>query len=137
MTREYFDVGPQAHHRIPYGRARLSCYRFTNPASRGTIVLFGGFDSYVEELFPMQRYPCDAGFDVIRFDGPGQGATLEEEHRSMTPDREISVDTVLDLVSALRELPGGSRRLRIRWTRPRGVRRNWSFRSRGRMGFRR
>jgi len=96
LTREYFDVGPQAHHRIPYGRARLSCYRFTNPASRGTIVLFGGFDSYVEELFPMQRYLCDAGFDVISFDGHGQGATLEEEHLSITPDREISVDTVLD-----------------------------------------
>jgi len=78
LTRQYFGVSPEAHHRVPYGRARLSSYRFTNPVSRGTIELFGGFDSYIEELFAMQQYLCDAGFDVISFEGPGQGAVLEE-----------------------------------------------------------
>jgi pimeloyl-ACP methyl ester carboxylesterase len=65
-------------------------------ASQGTIVLFGGFDSYIEELFPIQLYVRDAGFDVITFEGPGQGAVLEEEHLAVTPEWERPVRTVLD-----------------------------------------
>src|SRR5437868_2614848 len=77
LIREYFDIRADDHQRIPYGRAPLSTYRFTNRLSQGTIVVFGRFDSYIEELFPMQLYLRHAGFDVISFDGPGQGAALE------------------------------------------------------------
>jgi pimeloyl-ACP methyl ester carboxylesterase len=38
----------------------------------------------------------EVGFDVIAFDGPGQGAVLEEEHLTMTPDWEKPVAAVLD-----------------------------------------
>jgi alpha-beta hydrolase superfamily lysophospholipase len=51
-------------------------------------VLFGGFGSYIEELFPSQLYLRDAGFDAIAFDGPGQGAALEEDHLPITPEWE-------------------------------------------------
>jgi alpha-beta hydrolase superfamily lysophospholipase len=59
-------------------------------------VLFGGFDSYIEELCAIQLYLHDFGFDVIAFEGPGQGAALEEQHLPMTPDWDKPVRAVLD-----------------------------------------
>jgi pimeloyl-ACP methyl ester carboxylesterase len=63
---------------------------------KGTILLFGGFDSYIEELFPTQCFLRDASFEVISFDGPGQGAALEEAHVPMTHEWEKPVKAVLD-----------------------------------------
>lgn len=65
-------------HDVPYGCASLHAMRL--PAAearpfRGTVVLHGGFDSFIEEFFSMMRYLADAGYDVIGFDGPGQGTT--------------------------------------------------------------
>jgi len=96
LMRECFGVTDEVHHRLPYGTSALSSYRLTNQTSQGTIVLFGGFDSYIEELFPMQLYLRKAGFDVITFEGPGQGAALEVEHLAMTPEWEGPVRVVLD-----------------------------------------
>jgi pimeloyl-ACP methyl ester carboxylesterase len=41
-------------------------------------------------------YLHDAGFDVVTFEGPGQGAVLEDERLAMTPDWERPVGAVLD-----------------------------------------
>ena len=83
LMREHFRVTDEACHSVPYDTWKLSSYRFTTPGSRGTIVLFGGFDSYIEELFPTQFYLLDAGFDAVAFEAPGQGSVLEEEHLTM------------------------------------------------------
>lgn len=40
---------------------------------KGTIVIHGGFDSFIEEWYFMMKYLSDGGFDVIGFEGPGQG----------------------------------------------------------------
>jgi pimeloyl-ACP methyl ester carboxylesterase len=96
LMRECFGITNDVHHTIPYATSVLSSYHLTNRAAQGTIVLFGGFDSYIEELFPIQLYLPDAGFDVITFEGPGQGAVLEEGHLALTPDWDRPVRTVLD-----------------------------------------
>jgi pimeloyl-ACP methyl ester carboxylesterase len=96
LMREHFGVAEDANHLVPYGSWSLSSYRFTLPAAQGAIVLFGGFDSYIEELFPILLYLRDAGFDVIGFEGPGQGAVLEGENLPMTPEWEKPVGAVLD-----------------------------------------
>ncbi len=96
LMRECFGITSEVHHTLPYESSVLSSYYLTNQTSQGTIVLFGGFDSYIEELFPMQLYLRDAGFHVITFEGPGQGAVLEEGHLAMTPDWERPVRIVLD-----------------------------------------
>jgi pimeloyl-ACP methyl ester carboxylesterase len=96
VMRQCYEVGDEAHHLVPYDAATLSAYRFTSPAPQGTIVLFGGFDSYIEELFAMQIYLRDCGFDVIAFEGPGQGVVLEDQHRPMTPDWHWPLGAVLD-----------------------------------------
>src|SRR5262249_28654294 len=98
LMKQYFQVHDDAYYRVPYalGLRKLSAYRFAHPNPHGTIVLFGGFDSYIEELFPIQLYLRDAGFDVIGFEGPGQGAVLEDEHLPMTADWEKPVGAILD-----------------------------------------
>jgi len=96
LMREHFGVKDDDHYSIPYQAGTLSAYRFTPVQPKGTILLFSGFDSYIEELFPWQYLLRDAGFEVVSFDGPGQGAALEEAHLPMTHEWEKPVKAVLD-----------------------------------------
>ena len=89
-------VGADQHHDVVYGGTTLSAYRLTPAAPRGVIVVFGGFDSYIEEWLPAGLFFRDAGYDTILFEGPGQGAALELAHPPMSPDWEKPVKTVLD-----------------------------------------
>ncbi len=96
LMRERFGVKASEQYDIPYQASTLSAYRFTPLHPKGTILLFGGFDSYIEELFATQCFLRDAGFDAISFDGPGQGASLEEAHLPLTHEWEKPVKAVLD-----------------------------------------
>ena len=93
--RESFE-GTYTTHAVAFGNLTLTAYRFGKPQSRGTIVLFGGFDSYVEELFPMVSEFARRGYDIVAFDGPGQGAMIEDQHVPMTADWHHPVAAVLD-----------------------------------------
>jgi alpha-beta hydrolase superfamily lysophospholipase len=83
------------HHLVPYQGTHLSAYRFTPAQPRGTIVVFGGFDSYIVEWLPAARALRDAGLDTVIFDGPGQGTVLDAG-TPMTPDWHLPVAAVLD-----------------------------------------
>lgn len=96
LIREHFGVTASEHYDIPYLDSTLSAYRFTPVHPKGTIVLFGGFDSYIEEIFASLLFLRNAGFDIIGFEGPGQGVPLEEVHLPMTPEWEKPVKAVLD-----------------------------------------
>jgi hypothetical protein len=89
-------VVPADRREVPFGRHVLPVYRFSPSDARGTVVLFGGFDSYVEELFPILLAVRDQGWDVVAFEGPGQGSVLEEQHLPMTPSWHRPVAAVLD-----------------------------------------
>ena len=98
---------------VPYADAHLKgflpAYRFTPPRAKGTIVFFGGFDSYIEELTNACIYLRDAGYDVIAFDGPGQGGALNEAGLTMTAEWHKPVSAVLDYFQVERvTLIGGS-----------------------------
>jgi alpha-beta hydrolase superfamily lysophospholipase len=88
-------VAADDHHLIPYQETQLSAYRFTPAQPRGTIVVFGGFDSYIVEWLPAALALRDAGLDTVIFDGPGQGAVLDAG-TPMTPDWHLPVAAVLD-----------------------------------------
>lgn len=65
--------------RIPFDGGWLPAYRFeAEDSAKGTVVVFGGFDSYIEELFLILDGLRGAGWDVVGFEGPGQGGALEE-----------------------------------------------------------
>ena len=94
--------GPELadRHAVPYTdgatSGHLPAYRFKPARPKCTIVFFGGFDSYIEELTQAFVYLCDAGYDVIAFDGPGQGGGLNEAGISMTAEWHKPVSAVLD-----------------------------------------
>lgn len=88
-------VTPDNHHVIPYQQGQLSAYRFTPVRSRGTIVVFGGYDSYILEWLPAALALRDAGLDTVIFDGPGQGTVLDAGI-PMTPDWNLPAAAVLD-----------------------------------------
>ena len=90
-----FGVTPDDHHMVPYQQARLSVYRFTPERPRGAIVVFGGYDSYIEEWLPAALAFRDAGLDTVVFDGPGQGTVLDAG-TPMTPDWHLPLAAILD-----------------------------------------
>jgi len=92
----HYGVTEAEHSTILYEGGALSAYRFTPPAPKGTIVMFGGFDSYVEEWFAIVIALRDAGYEVIAFDGPGQGTSLEDHNVPLTHEWEKPVKVVLD-----------------------------------------
>jgi pimeloyl-ACP methyl ester carboxylesterase len=81
---------------IPYENAHLPAVLLKGSADKGTIVLHGGFDSFLEELYPMILYLNASGYAVIAFEGPGQGAALKKNGMIMTHAWEKPVSAVLD-----------------------------------------
>lgn len=96
LIMQYYGFTANDRILIPYESGMLSAYRIIPKRLKGTIVLFGGFDSYIEEWFPAMYTLCDGGYEVVAFDGPGQGTALEEYHLPMTFAWERPVKAVLD-----------------------------------------
>src|ERR1700730_5731318 len=82
---------------IPFGSGSLPAYDLRPERQIGPIVvMFGGFDSYVEEFLPMIAGMVDAGRRIVVFEGPGQGSALEDFGLTMIPEWEQPVGAVLD-----------------------------------------
>lgn len=100
--RELFDRafgdGGAARHDIPYGGTTLPAYRLrpVGSASRGTVLLHGGFDSLIEEFYAIWERIAASGFDVIAYEGPGQGGARALGGLIFDHDWEKPVATVLD-----------------------------------------
>ncbi|MDK2964965.1 alpha/beta hydrolase [Lacrimispora sp.] len=96
LTCDFYGIQENQHSMIPYQNGYLSAYRISPENPKSTIVFFGGFDSYIEEFFLMTMILKDAGYDVICFDGPGQGSALEDYNLPMTHEWEKPVKSILD-----------------------------------------
>ncbi len=98
--RSVYGLDQFGPHAVPYAangaRGVLPAYRFTPSRSKGTIVFFGGFDSCIEELTSAFFYLREAGYEVIAFEGPGQGGALNDAGLHMTPAWHRPVKAVLD-----------------------------------------
>ena len=99
-VRSVYGLGQAERYAVPYADGRLKGFlpacRFKPPRAKGTIVFFGGFDSYIEELTSAFVYLRDAGYDVIAFEGPGQGGALNEAGLPITAEWHKPVSAVLD-----------------------------------------
>jgi pimeloyl-ACP methyl ester carboxylesterase len=83
--------------KIPYGTGHLQGLRLHPAApSIGTIVIHAGFDAYFEEFHAIAKVFSLCGYEVVMFDGPGQGSTLMSENMPMTHEWEKPVGAVLD-----------------------------------------
>lgn len=73
FTQEGFE-----RHQVPYQGSYLPALRVParGQRRRGTIVIHGGFDSFIEEFYSLASYFAERGQEVILFEGPGQGGAL-------------------------------------------------------------
>src|SRR3989339_840615 len=84
-------------HKVPYENTFLSALRIpSSDKKKGTIVIHGGFDSFIEEFYSMMKYFSNRGYDVIGFEGPGQGATLRKYGIPITIEWEKPTKAILD-----------------------------------------
>jgi alpha-beta hydrolase superfamily lysophospholipase len=95
---------PPAIVEIPYAGTTLPGYWFRagdGPQERATVILTGGYDGTAEELYFFNGAAALArGYNVLAFDGPGQGAALLLQGLVMRPDWENVVTPVLDWLLA-------------------------------------
>jgi alpha-beta hydrolase superfamily lysophospholipase len=80
---------------IPYENTTLPGYHFRvdrDERPRPTVVLVGGYDGTSEELYFLNgRAALARGYNVLAFDGPGQGAALLQQQLVLRPDFETVV----------------------------------------------
>lgn len=93
--------------RIPYEDTTLPGYVFLVDDSgtpRPTVIFHGGYDSTLEESYPAVAVGAlRRGYNVIAFDGPGQGSVVREQGLYFRPDWEAVVTPVVDLALTLPE----------------------------------
>lgn len=85
-------------HQIPYADSYLTAMHFParSAQAKGTLIGFGGFDSLIEDFFSFWKFFTENGYDVIAFEGPGQGGSLRTHHLAFEHDWEKPTAAVLD-----------------------------------------
>ena len=85
---------------IPYEGTTLPGYFYRVDGSlepRPTLLSLGGFDSTGEELYFFAAAPALLrGYNVLTFEGPGQGEPLRVHHLPARPDYEVPVRSAVD-----------------------------------------
>ncbi len=83
---------------VPYDGAFLPAMRVSPSGGekRSTIVMHGGFDSFIEEFYSWMRYFADLGYEVIAFEGPGQGGARRKYGLPLDYRWELPTGAVLD-----------------------------------------
>jgi pimeloyl-ACP methyl ester carboxylesterase len=100
--RQLFDAAfagsGAVRHDVAYAGGTLPAYSLPamGGASRATVLVHGGFDSLIEEFFAIWQRIAAAGFDVVAFEGPGQGGARALGGLTFDHDWEKPVGAVLD-----------------------------------------
>lgn len=95
--RAFADAGLERSE-VPYrgGVLPATHLRARSQPTRGSVLIFGGFDSLIEEFVAIWWLLAEAGFDVIAFEGPGQGGARCLHGHVFDHDWERPVGAVLD-----------------------------------------
>ena len=86
---------------IPYEDSSLPAYFFraAGRAARPTVILVNGYDGTAEELyFANGAAALDRGYNVLAFDGPGQGTMIIDRGVPFRPDWENVITPVVDFL---------------------------------------
>ena len=96
---------------IPYEGTTLPGYLFLADGSgtpRPTVIYNNGYDSTAEEgYFAVAAAALRRGYNVLAFDGPGQGAALREQKLVFRPDWEAVITPVIDYAQSRGEITAG------------------------------
>jgi len=80
---------------VPYKNTFMKTLIFRHHASKGDIVVFGGYDSFIEEFYLAVKELLKTGYNIYLFEGPGQGQTLKNG-LTFEPHWENPVKAVFD-----------------------------------------
>ncbi len=89
---------PASAIQIPYQETHLNGYWHTpdgSGAARPTMVIPAGYDSSAESMFGVPD-PIERGFNVLTYEGPGQGGALYEQGLYFFPETDAVVTPVID-----------------------------------------
>jgi len=93
---------------VPYERTTLPGYLYRVDDSgqpRPTIVYNNGYDSTLEEsYFAIAAAALSRGYNVLAFDGPGQGGALRQQGLVFRPDWEAVITPVIDYALTRQEI---------------------------------
>ena len=64
---------------VPFEGKNLNCIKLTAPCSKGTILVCGGYDSFIEEFVLQVHSLALKNYDVLLYEGPGQGSCLQQK----------------------------------------------------------
>ncbi len=83
---------------VPFRENKLAALRIRAPGgeAKGTVVALGGFDSFIEDFYLIWMRLAVAGYDVVAFEGPGQGSTFRVHGLFFDHNYEDPVAAVLD-----------------------------------------
>lgn len=83
--------------KIPYKGSWLPAIKISPVKNKkGTILLHGGMDSFLEEWYLMMKYLANCGYEIIGFEGPGQGAALIKGGLALDIAWEKPTSAILD-----------------------------------------
>ena len=80
---------------IPYENSLMKVFVFPNKNPVGNLVVFGGYDSFIEEFYLSCEELVESGYNIYLFEGPGQGETLRKG-LTFEPHWEKPIKAVLD-----------------------------------------
>lgn len=88
---------------IPYEHTTLDGYLIKSPKTNAPLlIIHTGFDGTMEELyFNIAIAARERGFNVLLFEGPGQGGALRTKNLYFRPDWENVLTPVIDFVEKL------------------------------------
>lgn len=96
---------------IPYEGTTLPGYLFLADGSgmpRPTVIYTNGYDSTAEESwFAIAAAALRRGYNVLAYDGPGQGAALRKQKLVFRPDWEAVITPVIDYARTRPEIDAG------------------------------
>ena len=83
---------------VPYNETFIPAIKILpeKGKNKGTIVMHGGFDSYIEEFYSWMIFFATHGYEVIAFEGPGQGAARKKYSLVLDYEWEKPTKAMLD-----------------------------------------
>ncbi|MCH3963508.1 MAG: alpha/beta hydrolase [Clostridium sp.] len=92
---KYYNDFDFKSYKVPYENSFLPAVELFNLNAHKTLIIFGGYDSYMEEIIKEAVFLKNTDYNIIVFDGPGQGTALKNGLKFI-PNWEKPVSTVID-----------------------------------------
>lgn len=84
-----------ARYEIPFEGTFLPAIRIDATKEKGIILVHGGYDSFMEEFYPVVKDCVNHGYSLVMFEGPGQGLA-RKNNLTFRPDWEVPTSAVID-----------------------------------------